>query len=233
MKISAATQGLAPSRESTGGDGIAGHVCAAIKRAPRIAAPWPHWHIADVLPSDVLRELAALPLSPPIADGLSGRREYGNPERIYLDRANMGRSRLMRDVAAAFQSAAVTKTVCGTFAAPIEETFLRIEYALDTDGFWLEPHTDIGAKKFTCFIYLDGAGDLGTDIYVEPRKFAYRVPFAPNSALAFVPGDKTWHGLAPRPIRGVRRSLIINYVDREWRAREQLAFPDLPVRLAR
>ncbi len=28
---------------------------------------------------------------------------------------------------------------------------------------------------------------------------------------------------------GVRKSLIINYVTNEWRAREQLAFPDRPV----
>ena len=28
---------------------------------------------------------------------------------------------------------------------------------------------------------------------------------------------------------GVRKSMIINYVTNEWRAREQLAFPDKPI----
>lgn len=28
----------------------------------------------------------------------------------------------------------------------------RLEYAIDEDGFWLEPHTDIGIKKFTYLI---------------------------------------------------------------------------------
>ena len=46
-------------------------------------------------------------------------------------------------------------------------SFLRIEYCLDTDGFWLEPHTDIGAKLFTMLVYLSDhpeAEDWGTDI---------------------------------------------------------------------
>ncbi|MBV9064967.1 MAG: 2OG-Fe(II) oxygenase [Methylobacteriaceae bacterium] len=212
---------------------MAAHVRAAIRHARVIAAPWLHWQIADVLPADVLRALAGLPISPAIADGPSGRREYRNERRIYFDRANMAQFPLMREVAEAFQSAAVTKAVSDTFCVAIDQTFLRIEYALDTDGFWLEPHTDIGVKKFTCFLYLDGLGDLGTDIYADAQTFAYRVPFAPNSALAFLPSENTWHGFAPRPIGGVRRSLIINYVGAEWHAREQLAFPDMPVGAAR
>ena len=52
---------------------------------------------------------------------------------------------------------------------------------------------------------------------------------APGAALAFVPSDNTWHGFAPREIKQVRKSLIINYVTPEWRAREQLASPDTPV----
>jgi hypothetical protein len=38
----------------------------------------------------------------------------------------------------------------------------------------------------------------------------------------------TWHGFRPRDIRGVRRSLIVNYVVPEWRARHELAFPSVP-----
>ena len=36
----------------------------------------------------------------------------------------------------------------------LRDSHLRIEYCLDTDGFWLEPHTDIGAKLFTMLVYL-------------------------------------------------------------------------------
>jgi len=193
--------------------------------------PWPHWRLADIFPRDVLRELADLPLGP--AQGASGRREYCNERRVYFDEPNIRRCPLMRRVARAMQSHAVVDAVHDVFGAPIDRTFLRIEYALDTEGFWLEPHTDIGVKKFTCFIYLDGSDELGTDIYADAQTFMQRMAFLPNTALAFVPGETTWHGFAPRPIAGVRRSLIINYVGSEWRAREQLSFPDRPVRVAR
>jgi hypothetical protein len=36
-----------------------------------------------------------------------------------------------------------------------------LELCLDTDGFWLEPHTDIGAKKLTLLISLSQCGGLG------------------------------------------------------------------------
>ncbi len=236
MSISAASRGAGVERASsqvfTGTHAITSHVCGAIRLARAVAQPWPHWHLADVFPPGVLHELAALPLSP--AHGRpSGRREYRNDERIYFAAANMARFPVMRRVAEALQSPAVVGAIHDRFGAPVDGTWLRIEYVLDTDGFWLEPHTDIGVKKFTCFIYLDGAGDLGTDIYADAQTLAYRVPFMPNSALAFVPADDTWHGCEPRPIAGVRRSLIVNYVGVDWRAREQLAFPGEPVRLAR
>jgi hypothetical protein len=204
-----------------------------MRRSAAMKEPWPHWRIAGMLPPDLLRDLVRLPLRPAIAGGPSGRREYRNASRLYFDRTNIARFSVMRELAEALLSSAVVSVLHATFGAPLDRAFLRIEYALDTDGFWLEPHTDIGVKKFTCFVYLDGAGDLGTDLYADPQTLADRVPFAPNSALAFIPGDNTWHGFAPRPIAGVRRSLIVNYVGAEWRAREQLAFPESTVRLAR
>ena len=48
-------------------------------------------------------------------------------------------------------------------------------------------------------------------------------PFEPNHGLIFIPGADTWHGFLKRPIRGVRRSLIVNYVGHDWRERWQLA----------
>ena len=48
--------------------------------------------------------------------------------------------------------------------------------------------------------------------------------------MVFVPSNTTYHGFEPRKIEGVRKSVIINYVTNEWHAREQLAFPDHPIR---
>jgi hypothetical protein len=111
--------------------------------------------------------------------------------------------------------------------------YVRLEYAQDTDGFWLNPHTDLGVKRLTLLIYLSESvdqADLGTDIYRDPETWAKRPRFEDNAALMFVPGANTWHGMERRRIPGVRRSVIMNYVTDDWRAREQLAYPDTPVR---
>jgi hypothetical protein len=71
--------------------------------------------------------------------------------------------------------------------------------------------------------------DLGTDIYDADKKHVGRSPFVPNGAMIFVPSTDTFHGFEPREIEGVRQSLIINYVTDDWRAREQLSYPDQPI----
>ncbi len=78
----------------------------------------------------------------------------------------------------------------------------------------------------------DMFGRLGTDIMDAAGQVLGRAPGSFNAGLIFVPGPDTWHGFTRRPIRGVRRSLIVNYVRPEWRSRHELAFPETPVRAA-
>ena len=118
------------------------------------------------------------------------------------------------------------------FGTSLSGSYLRMEYAQDVDGFWLEPHSALGVKPFTLLLYLstdEAHIYLGTDIYDAEKTHIASMPFLPNRAMVFVPSDNTFHGFEPRPITGVRKSLIVNYVTDEWRAREQLAFPDAPI----
>ncbi|WP_210275219.1 2OG-Fe(II) oxygenase [Martelella soudanensis] len=188
-----------------------------------------------MFPTDLLNDIQSLDFPKPELDGVSGTREVHNKSRHYFDQPNIARYDCCASVAEAFQDPAVASTIQDTFKTDIEGSSLRIEFAQDIDGFWLEPHTDIGVKLFTLLIYLsDGPGheELGTDIYVSREEHFGRSPFAPNYAMIFVPSNNTWHGFEKRPIQGVRKSLIINYVTPEWRAREQLAFPDQPITVA-
>jgi len=193
--------------------------------------PFRHWHLRDALPAGIPSEIRRLPLAPPPSD-TQGRRETHNSTRSYCGTVNRGRFEICDDLAHAFRSKRLIhaiERVCGT---TLSGTFLRIEYCQDTNGFWLEPHTDIGAKLFTLLIYLsddDSAADWGTDIYDADLKLAGRAPYGVNRGLAFVPGGNTWHGFEPREIRGVRRSLIVNYVSDAWKSRHELAFPDTPI----
>ncbi len=213
---------------------VARTLAASIDRRERFEQPYRHYLVRDLLPPALARELADLPFAAPGVGGVSGRRELHNDTRSYFDKVAMARFPVMREVAEALQTSEMARHIATAFAAPIDGTYLRLEYALDVDGFWLEPHTDLGVKKFTCLIYLsDGPGhaSLGTDIYWDRDRHFGRSPFIPNSAMVFVPADNTWHGFERRPIEGVRKSVILNYVTPEWRAREQLSFPDVAVRL--
>jgi hypothetical protein len=208
-------------------------LAAAFASARREETPYRHWSVSPVFPTGVTDRLRGLPFAPPDLNGLSGKRELHNDERHYFDAANNARFDDCAAVADAFQSREVVGLIEAATGANLSGAYVRVEYAQDTDGFWLEPHTDLGVKRFTMLIYLaDGEdqADLGTDIYADPQTWTKRSPFVDNSALVFVPGSDTWHGLARRRIAGIRRSVIMNYVTDEWRAREQLAYPTTPVR---
>lgn len=210
---------------------VRGSFLDSLKSAAVSDAPYRHWTLSNVFPADTLAALRALPFPVPDLEGASGARELHNNTRRYFDPDNNARHAVCGAVAKAFQDPVTVGAIIDATGAPIEDCYLRIEYAQDTDGFWLKPHTDLGVKKLTMLYYLadaPGQEDLGTDVYVDDAHWAKRSAFAPNTAMVFVPSDHTWHGFEPRPIRGVRKSVIINYVTDEWRAREQLAY-DTPV----
>lgn len=205
----------------------------SLDQADQSPEPYRHWTLSDIFDADVVTALSALPFPAPDLGGVSGARELHNNTRRYFNAETNARHPVCAAVAEAFQAPEVVDAITSATGAPIEDCFLRIEYAQDVDGFWLKPHTDLGVKKLTLLYYLgDGEDqdDLGTDIYGPDRAWAKRYPFTQNTALVFVPSDRTWHGFEPRPIRGVRKSVIINYVTDEWQAREQLAYPQAPVR---
>jgi hypothetical protein len=209
------------------------HLLAALDRAETSSQPFRHWQFRQILPPELAEALTILPLPPaPIGD-TAGRRETHNALRRFCSPAAQAEFPACADLATAFQGPETIRrieTLCGTDLAG---AYLRIELCRDMAGFWLEPHTDIGAKLFTLLVYLSrgpGAEELGTDLYADPAQPPIgRAPAPFDSGLAFVPGGDTWHGFVRRPIAGVRHSVIVNYVVPEWRSRHELAFPQAPV----
>lgn len=211
---------------------IAAHFAARLARAERFDMPFRHYYAEGLLPAAIVEDLVRLPVIPPRLDGLSGRREYHNAARFFCNAAAMQRFPVFDALARALQARAAVAAIETSCETSLAGTFLRIEYAADSDGFWLEPHTDLGVKKFTCLISLaegELQSSLGTDIYTSDKQFYRRCPFHRGAALIFIPAHDTWHGFEKRSIEGCRRSLIVNFVGPEWRDRAQLAFPDDPV----
>ncbi|WP_207210253.1 2OG-Fe(II) oxygenase [Lichenibacterium ramalinae] len=226
---------MASSSGTASVDDIKAAVLASVRARRGFDRPYPYSLVDGLFPAAVADELADLPFGAPSLDGVSGKRELHNDKRRYFDTPTNAEHPVMGRVAEALQATDVVSEIARAFDAPLDDTFLRLEYAQDIDGFWLEPHTDLGVKKFTCLIYLSqgpGHETLGTDIYASKEEHVGASPFLRNSAMIFVPGADTWHGFEKRPIAGVRRSVILNYVTHDWRAREQLSFPETPVRVA-
>lgn len=213
-------------------DAVVQSMLGSIASSKRSDQPYTHWNLSACLPADVEVATRDLPFEAPALGGVSGKRELHNATRKYFDEENRKAYPVCEAVAQAFQSRELTDRIASYFGTDLKGTYLRIEFAQDTNGFWLEPHTDLGVKVFTMLLYLSTDpthANLGTDIYDNNKAHIGRSPFVPNGALVFIPGNDTYHGFEPREIQGVRKSVIINYVTNEWRAREQLAFPSQPL----
>ena len=199
---------------------------------PPASVPYRHWLLPNMLPDAVAKALSQLPFTAPDLHGISGKRELHNDTRQYFDAANNARFPVCGALARFFQAPQTVQVLQAATGADLSNTNIRIEYAVDSDCFWLQPHTDLGVKRITILYYLpDGPDqeDMGTDLYHDVDTWAARAPFKWNSALVFVPSDNTFHGFERRDIPRLRRSVIINYVTQAWKAREQLAFPDTVV----
>ncbi|MFN4263870.1 MAG: 2OG-Fe(II) oxygenase [Thioalkalivibrionaceae bacterium] len=198
----------------------------SFRRADHGAEPYPHWYPQDLFPGSVARDVCELPFAPPVIGDTEGRRETHNAVRQFFDRETREKYTVCDQIASAYASPEVVGCIEERFECSLKGTYLRIEHCLDTGGFWLAPHTDLGVKRFTLLHYLSDhpqAETWGTDVYRDADHWAERVPARFNSALVFVPSDRTWHGFERRNIAGVRRSLIVNYVSSEWRNRHELA----------
>lgn len=209
-------------------DPVAGSFLACLAAARHRTSPYDHWLLEGALPDGYCDEIAGLPFRPPEVEAFNGRRETHNALRVYFNPENQARFGICRRVVDGFQNPEVRKTIEEVTGADLSDGKLRIEYCQDTDGFWLEPHTDISVKKFTMLVYLlddPDLADAGTRIHEGPPDFKCvgAAPYGRNKGVIFVPGKNTWHSVARSPIRGVRKSIIINYVTSDWREKWELA----------
>jgi hypothetical protein len=198
--------------------------------------PFRHWLLDSILPAKTCAAIDALHVTPPPINDTLGRRETHNSTRLFFGTQQRASCPVCDEVATALQRGIVVHRLEQLCDVTLGGSCLRIEYCLDTNGFWLEPHTDIGAKLLTMLVYLSndpGSEAWGTDLLDGAERRVATTAYRRNSGFMFIPAVDTWHGFHRRPIVGVRRSLIVNYVKPEWRARHELAFPDQPVTVSK
>jgi len=199
----------------------------SLERAAHISSPFDYWLLTDPLPDTVCDAITELPVTVPEGLVFNGRRETNNTSRVHFSPDMIAKHEVCREVADAFRHPRIMSAIEDATGTNLDNARLRVEYCQDTDGFWLEPHVDISVKLFTMLVYLSDDPklyDAGTDIYDDTpeHRLVATAPYEFNSGLIFIPGKNTWHGFTKRPINGVRKSIIINYVSPEWRAVSEL-----------
>ena len=127
---------------------------AALGAARHERQPYDHWFLEHALPQDACEAITALPFDPPGGAEFDGRRETNNATRVYFSPDMQESYRVCRQVVEAFKDDRVISALEKETGAEVSDGALRIEYCQDTNGFWLEPHTDISVKLFTMLIYL-------------------------------------------------------------------------------
>lgn len=191
--------------------------------------PYDYWVLDRALPDFVVDDITALPFTVPRKkDFFYGTRESNNNFRIYFTPENQAQIEICRTTADAFKDERILARIEKMTGKDMAGSHLRIEYCQDTDGFWLEPHVDISVKLFSMIIYLSDDPRLcnaGTDIYDSSpeHNLTGTIPYQKGKAMFFMPGSNTWHGFSKRPVHGIRKSLIINYVTSDWRDKWELA----------
>ena len=214
---------------------VVDHFCKSIRQARQQEWPYRHWLFTNIFPEPLWARLLALPIVPPTLGHTDGTRNSYNDRRCFITTLLRSKFPSCAVLAEALQKPNAAKLMAETCGIDVAGAFLRIEYIQDTEGAWLEPHRDIPEKLFSMVIYLftgPETKEWGTDIYDSEKRWVGQSPGDFNSGVIFVPGENTWHGFEPRPIIGIRRLMEVNYVAPNWRDREQLAFPDRPIRIA-
>lgn len=190
--------------------------------------PYPHYVIKNAFTPALIEDTKNLPYETYDLNYVDGSREEFNKYRQYLTPEVIEKNDCAKEIANVFLSKDVISFIEKKGNISLKDTLLRIEHTIDRKNFWLNPHTDLGVKKFTALLYLSSGEEMdswGTDIYYNAHKHCKKVPYSPNTMLIFFPTDKTWHGFEPNNITGTRRTFIINYVTTEWKNRQELVHP--------
>ena len=205
---------------------LLGQVSENLKKLISKSEPFEHWIFDGVLLEETIDELLKLPLALPKIEKHTGKRESQNQTRIFFNEHHCNKYSVAKNIAYVFNHPSIISQLGTICRRDLTKGKLRIEYTLDTGGFWLEPHLDIKEKLLTFLVYLSkdpNSSKWGTTIYNPDLSFHSKAPYKSNMGLMFMSGKDTWHGVPKQNIQGIRKNIIINYVTNDWKSIHELA----------
>ena len=229
------------------------HFIRRLRSAKVELDPFPHYFLEGVFPDDYYRDmLQHLPASD-VYDNLYEVTDLKLDHFRHRDQRNMDRGwteelpseqRIFWDAFNQwFLSDELSQEVLASFpreswpAVSVESQFIR-----HRAGYFLGPHSDLHTKLVVLLLYLapdDSAEHLGTSLYrpkeagfscPNSKHYAFEdfirvktAPYRPNSLLAFMRSDISFHGLEPLSEQDVETTAgrdVIQYVIHDRAARE-------------
>jgi hypothetical protein len=196
----------------------------SIRMAKAEYRPFKHWTLSGILSDRIRQKLDALPFEPPDKYAPDGARDTSK-NGTFVNREAMAKFPCLEEVAAVFSDANVVESLEHMLDRHLRPSFLRIGFYVDSDGFWLTPHTDLAVKLLTLVVFVSKEipnDPIGTDLYSANGEWQLTVPSENNAGLLFMPATDTFHGLERRRIVGKRKTMIVNYVTDGWINRHEL-----------
>ena len=213
-------------------DVIAAHFIGVLQRSRRLETPYRRWALTDVFPEALCTAILVLPIAPPMLGATDGTRNTYNARRTFFTpelRAQFPgvRKALSERCSGPTSRASSARRWSSTPTEPSAHRIHPGHRRRLARAASRRPREDLLDGRLS--LHRPARQGLGHR-HLRRRQEVGRPLVAPSSTppRSSRPGTNTWHGFDKRPIIGVRRLMEINYV-RDWRDREQLAFPDTPV----
>jgi hypothetical protein len=164
--------------------------------------PFTYTYFHNILPSGILE--SAVEQANRFPFSLTEKTRAANEKRIWANQI----SGMVSAIGAEFDRGWVKEFLSIELEGYYRNCRTRVELCMDSVGSWLEPHQDDAAKVMTMQIYLSGCGGS-----TKMDTAATRV--VPGSGWAFANYLRPVHSLPP--LRYNRISIIVNYVNDDWR----------------
>ena len=229
------------------------HFVDRLGSARVVSDPFPHYFLEHVFPEDYYRELLQHLPDSAVYENLYEvtdlkldhfrHRDQRDMDQGWTDRLPGTLKNFWESFNEWFLSEELAHAVMRSFGRESwPELSVESQFIRHRAGYFLGPHSDLSTKLVVLLLYLapdDSAEHLGTSLYrpkeagfscPDSKHYAFEdfirvktAPYRPNSLLAFVRSDISFHGLEPLSERDVATTAgrdVIQYVIHDKAARE-------------
>jgi hypothetical protein len=181
--------------------------------------PWVHYTFEDFFPFEYYEHLLEIPTLESDYTNITGYRDVID-NRVFISNEYVEQNPHLKPMMDLLND----KEQWEKFGVELDDGLLRVELIDDRYPFFHDIHYDTPEKLITIIVNIskEDKKNLATDLYIDKDTHYKKLDWEDNSALLFVPTENKFHGFDRIEYEGIRRIMIINFVDKnQWRDKEQ------------